>query len=278
MPGFIPYSLMHMLSFYVGSLLAALYQKAGYTWDKRSFVTIWEVGNHLPNTIMCVPLASMVTEAAYNYWLNDDAEASWGYTHDMRVVEVGTWFGTFLITDLLLSLVHRMMDKMMLVHHIIFLGMCLTHFWPPVGPGYSGSVMMAQEMSTPFLNLFLLSRGFFGDRATPTVIAFVIFGLLFFIFRVVLNTIVTVFYFMELYKEITTGVSGFAKSGPWLFVISFLVLGGCALQLFFFKVIAGKVYGLICGKKRGDKRKDKKDSKPGKKKNKNSDKTKSKKQ
>merc|ERR1719231_562192 len=150
------------------------------------------------------------------------------------------------------------MDKMMLVHHIIFLGMCLTHFWPPVGPGYSGSVIMAQEMSTPFLNLFLLSRGFFGDRATPTVITFVIFALLFFIFRVVLNTIVTVFYFMELYKEITTGVSGFAKSGPWLFVISFLVLGGCALQLFFLQSYCWESLRLICGKKRWDKRKDKK--------------------
>ena len=232
MPGFIPYSLMHTGIFYIGALLAALYRKAGYTWDKRSFVTIWEVGNHFPNLIMCVPLASMVTEAAYNYWLNDDAKASWGYTYDMRVVEVGTWFGTFLITDLFLSMVHKMMDKMMLIHHVIFLGMCLTHFWPPVGPGYSGSVMMAQEMSTPFLNLFLLCRGFFGDQALPTVITFVMFSLLFFVFRVLLNTIVTWFYFVELHKEITTGVSGFAKSGPWLFVISFLVLGGCGMQLF----------------------------------------------
>ena len=241
---------IHTFLFYVGTLLAVLLRKAGYNWDKRSFKTKWDVGICVPNLIMCVPMGIMGTKAAYTYWTNDDPVAQWGYTHDMRVIEVGTWFATYLITDLILGPFHKTMDKSMLVHHIIFIAMCLTHFWPPVGPGYNGSVMMAQEISTPFLDVFLLCRGFLGDRSMATQVTFVIFFLFFFVFRVIFNTVVTFYYFQELHKEFTTGESAFAKSRPWLIFISFLVLGGCAMQLHFFKVLALKVYKIATGKKK----------------------------
>merc|ERR1712183_953739 len=118
----------------------------------------------------------MMTEAAYNFWLHGDAKASWGYLYDRRVIEVGTWFGTYLFTDLILGLLHNVMDIMMYVHHFIFIFMYVVHFWPPVGPGYSGSVLMAQEISSPFLNSFLLCRGFLGDGSLITKIAFFLFA------------------------------------------------------------------------------------------------------
>lgn len=249
MYGFFPYMIMHTLLFYAGTLLAVLLRKAGVQWDKRSFETIWHLGNHFPNLVMCVPMGLMGTAAAYNYWLNDDAEARWGYCHDMYVIEVGTWFGTFLVTDLILGLLHKTLDSMMICHHVIFLFMCLTHFWPPVGPGYSGSVMMAQEISTPFLNIFLLCRGFTNDKSLVTKISFYTFFAIFVTFRVIFNTVVTCDYFAELYREITTGESGFEKSMSWLAIISVLVLGGCFLQLFFFKVLCSKLYLHLTGKK-----------------------------
>lgn len=178
--GFVPFAFLHTALFYIGVSLAVLLRNAGYKWSARSFQSKWDVGNSFPNLILCIPMGCMTMQAAYEYWLNDDAKASWGYTYDMRVIEAGAWFGTYLVTDGILSLIHGMMTKDMLVHHIIFFGVCVTHFSPPVGPGFSGGVMMGQEISTPFLNVFLLCRGFFGANSRYTLVAFAIFFYLFF--------------------------------------------------------------------------------------------------
>lgn len=251
--GFVPFMFLHTALFYLGTSLAVLLRVAGYKWSERSFKSKWDVGNSLPNLIMCVPMGCMTMQAAYEYWLNDDAKASWGYTYDMRVIETGTWFGTYLATDAILSLIHGMMDKDMVVHHIIFFGMCVTHFAPPVGPGFSGGMMMGQEISTPFLNIFLLCRGFCGNNSIYTLVAFLVFFLFFFVCRVILNTAVTVLYFQEFQKEITTGESGLEKSTPWLYVIAILVLGGCGMQLYFFSFMVRKVYKTLFDAKKKEK-------------------------
>ena len=64
-PGFISYSLIHIDIFNIGVLLIT---QTGYTWDKRSFVTIWEIGNHFPNLIMYVPLRIISIEPEYTYY------------------------------------------------------------------------------------------------------------------------------------------------------------------------------------------------------------------
>lgn len=252
--GFVPFAFLHAALFYIGVSLAVLLRNAGYKWSARSFQSKWDVGNSFPNLILCIPMGCMTMQAAYEYWLNDDAKASWGYTYDMRVIEAGAWFGTYLVTDGILSLIHGMMTKDMLVHHIIFFGVCVTHFSPPVGPGFSGGVMMGQEISTPFLNVFLLCRGFFGANSRYTLVAFAIFFTFFFVCRVILNTGVTVLYFQEFYKEITTGESGFEKSARWLYSIAVLQLGGCGMQLYFFSFMVKKVYKTLITPKKKEKK------------------------
>ena len=60
-----------------------------------------------------------------------------------------------------------------------------------------GAALLAQEASTPFLNAFLLLRGYLGVRSPLTQITFLLFAFTFYATRVVLNSAVTARFLRE---------------------------------------------------------------------------------
>ena len=90
------------------------------------------------------------------------------------------------------------------MHHCIFGALCFVMFRGCTAP-LVGTALIAQELSTPFLNAFILCRGFLGLAALPTQLFFVAFALLFYALRIGLNSVVTGLFLREVYRGLVGG-------------------------------------------------------------------------
>lgn len=252
---FWPFVLIHVALFY-GSASVILLTKTLGLWPEQfaeraskhydtKFDNAFYVAWHIPMAVMAVPLGMMSLQGAYQVWSTGDPRQMYGDITNPIVNEVGTWFTCFLFVDAMLVAVHGLGDKELYIHHAIFgclnailLGNCACPF--------TGAMLVAQELSTPALNMFTLLRAFKGIDNTLTQASFLLFTLLFYIFRVFINCYVTWMFV----REVATGLlvpTNFVISLPLQLLVMVAVVGGAVLQLHWASVIAKKINSALAG-------------------------------
>lgn len=142
-----------------------------------------------PNIVTCVPMSLMCLRSWLAIYQSGDPALQWGGIEDPFIREAAVWFVTFLAVDTVLMLLHGFGGRDLVVHHAIFFA-CYAAAPSSSAPIITG-VLIGQEVSTPFLNVFLLLRGFKGMDSALTRAFFILFALAFFAARLVLNTYVT---------------------------------------------------------------------------------------
>ena len=166
----------------------------------------------------------------------------------MEVVESCVWFGTYLALDMVLATVHRFMDRETFIHHCIFGAVCFIMFRQTTAP-LVGSALLAQELSTPALNIFQLLRGYRGVDSLATQLAFGVFALSFFALRVGLNIAVVALFLREVQRTFfgPPGASALLYPPVEQAVLAVVLVGGCALQLYWATTIAKKIVAVLAG-------------------------------
>merc|ERR1712224_1147129 len=114
--------------------------------------------------------------------------------------------------DTVIITIHRLSSKELYIHHLIFAAVAYIVIGHCICP-LTCAVLLAQELSTPALSIFLLLRAFVGMKRMVTMLTFVVFAIQFYAIRVGLNTVNTVRFALEVIKG-TNGPSGFDTSQP----------------------------------------------------------------
>lgn len=163
---------------------------------------------------------------------NVQPETGWEIA-DMMVAAAGLAFTTFTVSDLFVMLIHRLMTPDYLLHHLVFItagclirGNCMMPF--------TSSILMAMEVSTPFLNYLQLIRNRGSAFETLLRINGILFMVSFIIFRLILNTYGAIDLLFE--REYA-----FREAPPWQgwFLVVAITLG-MLLQFYWFKPIIDK--------------------------------------
>uniref|UniRef100_A0A7S0AGE0 TLC domain-containing protein n=1 Tax=Pyrodinium bahamense TaxID=73915 RepID=A0A7S0AGE0_9DINO len=133
---------------------------------------------------------------------------------------------TFLASDLVILLVHRQMTIDYFVHHVAFIGAGFLTRINCMLP-LNGSILLAMEASTPFLNYLLLFRNRGGGYRLSTGIAGSLFFVLFLILRIGFNT----------YGVVLLWANWRHAAPPWLpswqlMAILIAITTGCLVQFF----------------------------------------------
>eukprot|EP00418_Pyrodinium_bahamense_P065280 CAMPEP_0179095866 /NCGR_PEP_ID=MMETSP0796-20121207/44037_1 /TAXON_ID=73915 /ORGANISM="Pyrodinium bahamense, Strain pbaha01" /LENGTH=266 /DNA_ID=CAMNT_0020793563 /DNA_START=161 /DNA_END=961 /DNA_ORIENTATION=+ len=167
-------------------------------------------------------------------WYEDE-----GYGRDIeRVALAGLAFTAFTTADVALSIFHGLATWDYMWHHAAFIACGLIMRGNCMLP-WKGSVQLAMEASTPFLNfmLFFVNR---GKTCWPmVVIAGVIFAVSFVILRLVQNAYATVVLWLRHDIAMPPMV-------PWWMVWPLLlaVTAGAAVQFYWFPLIVKKILKL----------------------------------
>ena len=257
--GPIGHALLHLSFFYCGALGYAVARRR-FDLKLRHFRSVFDVAHHVPNIITCLPmglhtLRSFLTLAT----LDDDRTALFGPITDPIVVEAGVWFFTFLCVDTVLMVVHRFVTREILLHHAIFGAVCYSLLTTSSTP-FVAAALLSQELSTPFLNVFLLLREFKGMRYVPTHAVFVLFALTFFATRLCINGYATCLFISEVLRNLSgarsAASSPFVLSSAQQIVLALVLLGGLALQIYWSVTIAKKIQQAIGGGAPPDRKKE----------------------
>eukprot|EP00928_Gymnodinium_smaydae_P052932 TRINITY_DN3704_c0_g5_i1.p1 TRINITY_DN3704_c0_g5~~TRINITY_DN3704_c0_g5_i1.p1 ORF type:complete len:303 (+),score=23.67 TRINITY_DN3704_c0_g5_i1:49-957(+) len=250
----LPYFLIHGALFY-GSVIVITCLKRFNMWPAhtgvdKAFDNTLHVAWHIPLTFTSIPMSALALASAYGLWVSGDPERMYGGVLDPVSNEAATWFACFYIIDCFIIVAHRLCTKEMFVLHCIF-GVVLFILTSRVQYPLIGMVLIAQEMSTPALNVFSLLRAFKGLQCVWTQLSFLVFALLFFAFRVFMNLYGTSLFL----PEIASNMNGPTLNSLEQAMLAIAVAGGALLQLYWAQMIAKKIYqALFSTKTRDDRR------------------------
>lgn len=244
---FLPFVALHLIIFYVSAAFIFILRRKNkwpeHTGFDPSFDQTFYIAWHMPMMVMAFPLGLMAIMAGREVWLTGDRFMEYGYISDPLVSEIGTWFICFIAVDAVLMMMHRLGGKEIYLHHAIFSAgavFWIRHCCAPL----TMCILMTQELSTPWLNLFTLCRAYKGLSSIWTQGSFLIFAVLFYIFRVFFNTFCTVHFLCEVLHGFWGSPA--LRMPRWEGVaLALIMLAQWFLQLFWARKIALKFYHSI---------------------------------
>ena len=193
LPRAAPIAILHIGLFYIAKCVSMLGilpapHDAKFT---NSAYTAW----HITGIFSFIPTIAMSIYTVCSLYISGNADDMWGLqSTQYPISEMNANFIMCICTELVLTTIHGISEREMLVHHFICLFITMlfeyTRYCPIL---FAGMLMM--ESSTPMLNISLLSLGFLGSQSTVTIACFVVFAAMFFMFRVVLSTLIFLHFF-----------------------------------------------------------------------------------
>lgn len=154
------------------------------------FANIFHVAHHAPSLVLTIPISWYSLRSIFTDLWNLEPEKQYGSIAGVSshndIVEANGWFVAFLIIDTVLMIVHGLGKADGYIHHAVF----SVFLFSQLGGGHCCSPylvagLLAQEASSPLLNVFLLLRGFIGLEKILTQVVFVLFAAVFMSTRVV---------------------------------------------------------------------------------------------
>jgi len=194
-------------------------------------------------------MSIMCLHSWWDTFSSGSSEVVWGRYDDPYPIEAVVWFVSYLSMDTVLIFVHGLVTFESLMHHLIF-GLAFF-FMPDKSPSFLVASLVAQEFSTPFLNVFLFLRGFTGRDSTATTVIFLLFFVSFFATRVFLFGYTTTVYLVEVFRlQVLELPSPLAETiplrGQLIYVLIFPMALG--LQMFWGSRIVQKIVDAVCPK------------------------------
>ena len=144
--------------------------------------------------------------------------------------------------------IHGIGDREIYMHHAIFAVVSLI-ILKSCSAALTTVLLITQELSSPFLNVFLLLRAFKGLDCLASQGVFLCFAAVFFLTRVFLNSFGTFWFLREVYQNHREGTLTLVAMHPLeQGVVALAILAGWALQLHWARHIASKTYAALFGK------------------------------
>lgn len=152
------------------------------------------------------------------------------------VALAGLAFTAFTLADVGISLIHGLASVDFIIHHVAFItaGLIIrSHCMLP----FNAAVLLSMEASTPFLNYLLLVRHRGADFKASVQVNGIVFMLLFFIFRLLMNPYGTAVLWLHHDSAMPPTVPRWQAD-----FLLLAVAAGTAVQFFWFPLIA-KTFG-----------------------------------
>ena len=148
----------------------------------------------------------------------------------------GMLFGSFEVMDLCTSFLHSMLDPIQLVHHGVHIGIgCIMMY--NCGPHFSTAILLAQDLSSVPLNLYLLFRHRYPHHPAINAV-YVVFAVVFVAVRIVLCTWGT-YYYLTLYQDHLVEVEARLFPAWQAHLLAVALVTGSMMQFgFFCKVVS----------------------------------------
>ena len=186
-PGFWVLFSVHCTLFYATAMFVGLLRSCGL-WPRtcaenrdKGFDSVFYIAWHIPISVVSIPMSLMSLQSAWELWQTGDTQKQFGApVANPFVIEAGAWFISYLIADTFIITLHRLADKEMYVHHAIFAVVTLV-ILKSCSAGMTTVILIGQELSSPFLNVFFLLRAYKGLGNSLTQATFILFASLFFL-------------------------------------------------------------------------------------------------
>jgi len=244
---FWPFFVLHGVLFYGTAIVIMALKRYGH-WPKHTgfdsrYDSIFYVASHIPMAVMAFPLGIMGLVSAHEIWISGDPRLQFGELRSPMINEGCVWFASYLVLDTLLVVIHGYGDKELFVHHAIFGTAAWLGAYQCALP-LLGAVFVTQELSTPWLNTFMLLRAYKGLQNLWTQAMFLVFAANFYVFRVMVNSVHCVLFLREVVRGFSQP-SNFtiSRAAQWLFLA--LIVGATVLQLHWGRIITKKLYGAL---------------------------------
>ena len=243
--GWIPILLYHLSTFYISLGLVLLGKRHNILWSKKSFRSSEEVAWHFPMILSSIYFGLISLKSVCEFLIVNNDEINFGKfvaynENNAKLLGSFVWFGTYLCVDLFIILIHNLGNLETFLHHSIF-GLISYIMFNSCSAPFIGACLVTQELSTPFLNVFMLLRGYCGMNYIVTQLAFVLFIIMFFIFRIGLNTLATLMFLREFYRSIYSK-SELIYTQSEILILSIVLTCGMLLQFYWGYVIINKLY------------------------------------
>jgi len=152
--------------------------------------TVMSTVNALVCTFVGFPCAVVLLMQPETLWFHA-APQSLCYDATGGIVQAavalgGQSFAVRIAIDFVLQQIHGLLTLEEAIHHCIFFSTGCLMRWYCMMP-LNGAILMSMETSTPFLNYYLFFKSRYAYSADVNM-AKLIFGVLFFIFRMIFNT------------------------------------------------------------------------------------------
>lgn len=239
----------------IGMVLAKAVRRSGLIPPAKEktpeYNSDFYLGNHLPSVLMNARIGIFGLLALYDVWASPNFNGPFA-AHDYAGVialDAQLWFTGYLIFECALNVFTRHVTTELMVHHLVFGVISVIVLYRG---GLTGMVaaLLAQEVSTVPLNMFLMVRGFYGMDAARKW--FVLFTVVFIPVRLGFSGVCSAAFIASWYSP------GISSQPPWTpafeaweaLVIVLGVGAGMAMQLFWARVMVKRVIKpLMEGKK-----------------------------
>ena len=143
----------------------------------------------------------------------------------------GMLFGSFEIMDVFTSFLHNMLDAVQFIHHGVHVGIgCIMMY--NCGPHFSTAILLAQDLSSVFLNPYLLFRHRYPNHPA-TVALYAVFAVVFVVVRIILCTWGT-YYYINHYQEHLVDVEARLFPAWQAHLLAAALVTGSIMQFAFF--------------------------------------------
>jgi len=221
--------------FYAVACVFAILEWVGFAMQSSSKVHENSVF-FLAQGVGCTTKSAIVsTMGIYVIWLHWHEPAQSHFGGNDLAFTAGMLFGSFELMDLCTSFMHNMLDAVQLIHHGVHIGIgCIMMY--NCGPHFSTAVLLAQDLSSVFLNPYLLFRHRYPN--SPAIVAFyAVFAVAFVVVRIVLCTWGT-YYYITLYQDHLVEIEARLFPAWQAHLLAAALVTGSLMQFaFFYKVI-----------------------------------------
>ena len=220
--------------FYAVVCAVAILQRAGCAMQPSSkphensaFVLAQGIGC----TAKSLLVSTMGIYVIWSHW--DETHQSHFGCSDLAFT-AGLLFGSFEIMDLCTSFLHNMLSAIKCIHHAVHVGIGLIMMYHH-GPHYSTAVLLAQDLSSVPLCLYLLFRHRYPNH--PSIVAlYAVFTVTFVAVRILLGTWGT-YYYINHYQGQLVDVEARLFPAWQAHLLAAALVAGSMMQFAFFSQV-----------------------------------------
>lgn len=201
--------------------------------------TAKKLGQRLAAIIKALLVSGIAITALATHY-KDLGPLDWTLCHTSTVFS-GDFFTAYEIMELIVAAFFPgLLTIDFFLHHLIHILLAVVVRYNCF-VGFYADILLAQEISSPFMMVFFICRGRYGELNPVTAVSFVLFTVNFLIWRVGLGSFGAI-HWLVYHRERTP-----AHVAMWISdLVCFLMVAGAVLQIFWAHKLVTKLLKFIC--------------------------------